>query len=249
MKTAEYFRKAILHYLSDQKWGGQTKLANDSGIEVKHLNDFLSGRRSMKESFRLKITDALKCDYLDFLRLGKALLEGNHNENITQTDRPLIVQTVTESQRDYIDTEHFQAIPLYGSGRLAAWSNGSAFDIYEEPESHVLVYTPELRGRSKHKLVAAKVGGDSMAPLIPEGSIVVIDISDREFLDRRIYVCNWEDGGVDNAVVKRVRKMDQNGFLVLLSENPEYLPVVTDKDWDRLCVGRVVWMWRDMLEG
>ena len=248
METADYFRKAVKHYLDGKPRGAQSELAKQSGINRIHLNDFLGGRRTMKESYRLKITEFLKYDYLEFLAFGKALIEGKKPKD-KQAPHPLIVQTNQEAELDYIDTEHFQAIPLYSSGRLAAWSNGSAFDIYEDPENYVLVYLPELKGRSNHKLVAAKVGGDSMAPLIPEDSIVVIDLTDREFIDRKIYACNWNDGGIDNAVIKRVRLMEDDQCCVLLSENHDYLPVVTKIDWNRLCIGRVVWMWRDMLEG
>lgn len=76
METAEYFRKAIWDYLEGKERGAQSQLALNSGIEIKHLNDFLAGRRAMKEPLRFKITDYLECDYLDFLQKGKALLEG-----------------------------------------------------------------------------------------------------------------------------------------------------------------------------
>ena len=43
----------------------------------------------------------------------------------------------------------------------------------------VVVYKPELKGRSRHNLAAIKVGGDSMEPTITKGSIVVVDLSDK----------------------------------------------------------------------
>ena len=76
METAEYFREAIRDYLKGKERGAQSQLAVESGIEVKHLNDFLGRRRAMKETFRLKITNHIGVDYLDFLQLGKELLTG-----------------------------------------------------------------------------------------------------------------------------------------------------------------------------
>jgi phage repressor protein C with HTH and peptisase S24 domain len=73
---------------------------------------------------------------------------------------------------------------------------------------------------------------------------VVVDLSDKEFFDGKVFVVNTPEGGVDIASVKRVRKWD-NGFL-LYSDNHKYPPVPTRLDWDLLCVGRVVWMWRDI---
>jgi len=77
METAEYFRKAIRHYLDNKKRGAQSQLALYSDIDTKHLSDFLAGRRTMKEPFRLKITNYLGVDYLDFLQHGKELLCGS----------------------------------------------------------------------------------------------------------------------------------------------------------------------------
>jgi len=76
METDEYFREAIRYYLANKKRGAQSQLALDSDIDVKHLSDFIAGRRTMKESFRLKITNYLGVDYLNFLQHGKELLGG-----------------------------------------------------------------------------------------------------------------------------------------------------------------------------
>lgn len=77
METAEYFREAIRHYLANKERGSQSQLALYSDIDIKHLSDFLAGRRTMKESFRLKITNHIGVDYLDFLQHGKKLLCGD----------------------------------------------------------------------------------------------------------------------------------------------------------------------------
>lgn len=247
MKTTEYFRKALWHYLDNQPRGAQTKLAEGSGINRIHLNDFLAGRREMKEALRSKITDHLKCDYLSFLLQGKMLLEGKSPDSFLQSDRPLIIRTHKEAEKDFIDTEHYSAIPLYESGRIAAFSNGAAYDRYEVPTSEVLIYMPELGIRAKHRMIAAKVGGDSMEPLIPEKSIVIIDLDDKEFSDNKVYAIALNDGIDMSFAVKRVRKFEQAEGFLLLSENIEYQPrIVVESDWLRLCVGRVIWMWRSL---
>jgi len=52
------------------------------------------------------------------------------------------------------------------------------------------------------------------------------------------------------ATIKRIRKVDQKHFkgFALVSENPEYLPEMTDLDWPELVVGRAVWIWRSLEE-
>jgi phage repressor protein C with HTH and peptisase S24 domain len=248
MKPSDYFRNAVKDYLAKKERGAQKDLAAAAGITPRHLNDFLGGRRSMTEEDQIQIVKAIGVEYISFLRKGKALIEG---VDIVQTEpkRPIIIQTVSEAQKNYIDGDQFRAVPLYESGRLAAWSNGAAFDVYERATDHVMVYLPEIKHRLSHTLVAARVGGDSMDPLIPEGSIVIIDLSDKEFYDRRVYACNWDEGGIDMVVVKRVMAVPEAKSFLLLSENRDYGAVMTNVDWDRLCIGRVVWMWRDLLEG
>jgi phage repressor protein C with HTH and peptisase S24 domain len=108
----------------------------------------------------------------------------------------------------------------------------------------VVVYKPELEGCSKHNLAALKVGGDSMEPTIIRGAIIVVDLSDKGHADGKIFVVNTPEGGLDIAAVKRVRKWKQ-GFL-LISDNHKYPPEPSVLDWNRLCVGRVVWMWRNI---
>lgn len=158
----------------------------------------------------------------------------------------LIVHVQSQANKDKINgiSDDYLGIPLYESGRLAAGTNGTEFDPHEEPASMVMVYKPELQGRSKHTLAAIKVGGDSMDPTITRDSIVVLDLSDRYQVENKIFVVNTPEGGMDMASIKRVQRFDK-GFL-LLSDNREFPPVFSPLDWNRLCVGRVVWMWRDI---
>jgi len=243
METAEYFRKAVWDYLGKQDRGAQSSLAIASGIDIKHLNDFLHGRRAMKESLRIQITDHLKCDYLSFLQLGKSLIDGK--SSYQSKPRPVLIQTHREADKENIDAEAYTAIPFYESGRMAAFSNGAAFDLYEAPTSSVVVYMPELGIRAKHRLAATRVGGDSMEPLIPEGSIIVVDLDDREFADNKIYAVALDDEVDMLFAVKRVRKFEKAEGFLLMSENQNYAPrLVVVSDWHRLCIGRVIWMWR-----
>lgn len=118
------------------------------------------------------------------------------------------------------------------------------FDPCELPESMVVVYKPELQGRFRHNLATIKVGGVSMEPTIIKNSIAVVDMSDREHIEGKMFVVNTPESGLDMASIRRVRIWEK-GF-VLLSDNPNFPPVLSPLDWNRLCVGRVVWMWRDI---
>jgi phage repressor protein C with HTH and peptisase S24 domain len=92
-----------------------------------------------------------------------------------------IVQVKSQTDKDILNgaADHYRGIPLFESGKLAAGVSSVEFYSFESPATMVVVYKPELKGRSRHNLAAIKVGGDSMEPTITKGSIVVVDLSDK----------------------------------------------------------------------
>lgn len=254
MESADLFRESLRAILRSKPRGNQGGLAEAVNVGRKHLNDFLGGRKPLSESKREEIAKYLGYNYEDFLRIGRKLVSGQLNSfsdsEIPECENQFNLLVSSEDQKELFQQQghDYLGIPLYESGRLAADPTGYTFDPQEEPESTVVIYRPELKGRRYHNLRALRVGGDSMWPVIPKGSIVVADLSDREFVDRRIYVVNYDEteNGMPVAGVKRIRQGKQ-GF-VLVSENREYLPEITSLDWRDLVVGRVVWMWRSLEE-
>lgn len=238
MKASDFFRKAVID-LMEETGTRQSVLADSLGIKRPHMNSYLKGRRGFSENKREEIANFFGKTYLEVLDLGRGIFQ--------KEPRPLIVQTRTGKEQDLLqgNAANFRGVPLLESGRLAAWSNGFVFDVYEKAESEMIVYLPELGHHANHNLVAARVGGDSMEPIIPENSIVIVDLDDREFADNKTFVLNINEGGVDTAAIKRVRKAEESKGFVLLSENPKDMPrIVVESDWLRLCIGRVIWMWR-----
>ena len=241
-----YFETALNDWLSCGE-NTQTTLAIGSGYKKSYISQLLSEKRTTPIGFEPQTRIAAACgySYLAFLQHGKNLLEGK--PTTPEAPGPIIITATSDRDKHHLteNVANYRSVPLYTSGRLAAWSNGSAFDRYEAPTSDVLVYTPELGHRAKHHLVAARVGGDSMEPLVPMNSIIIVDMDDKEFVDNKVFAVAIDEGGVKTLAVKRVRKFEKAKGFVLWSENQEYQPVlVVESDWLRLCVGRVVWMWR-----
>lgn len=253
MKTTDIFRKALMSFFNDKLT--QSVLADSLGIQRPLMNDFIKGRRNFSEERREKISEFLGKTYLEMLILGKRLADqeaGKERPEETKYDTPLIVQVGSDREKELLEGRRdlYRSVPLYESGRLAAWSNGMAFSEYEVPENEVIVYKPELNFRSRHNLIAMKVGGNSMEPLIPENSLVIVDLDGKEFVNRKIYAVRIDEGGgVSTVAVKRVSAFEKEKAFVMLSENTEYLPrFVKDQDWPELCIGRVIWMWRTLEE-
>jgi len=242
------FVAALKYWLNKKGRGAQNFLAIESGVSQTLLSLILNPQATKRagiDSQEAIIKAAGFKTYEDAIRFGRSLIEtGKPPEPLP--DQPLIVQVHSQTDKDILNgaADDYRGIPLYESGKLAAGVNGVEFDPYESPVSMVVVYKPELKGCSRHNLAAIKVGGDSMEPTITKGSIVVVDLSDKVQAEGKVFVVNTPSSGIDIASIKRIQKWEK-GF-VLLSDNPSYPPVLSPLDWYRLCVGRVVWMWRDV---
>lgn len=217
--------------------GFLSALSKELNVSAGQLSNILSGRRKTDEGWRRLVARKIGVPYETMIGLSSPS---------QQTEQALTVQVKSQTEKELLNgtADDYRGIPLYESGKLAAGVNGVEFDPYESPVSMVVVYKPELKGCSRHNLAAIKVGGSSMEPTIKKGSIVVVDLSDKDQINGKVYVVNTPESGIDTASIKRIQKWE-NGF-VLLSDNPNYPPVLSHLDWNRLCVGRVVWMWRDV---
>ncbi len=231
----KYWREN-LKFLIDSSGLNQKEFEHKSGVSQSHLSLLINGKRPFTQKTLDSILKSLNKTYHDLF--AKPVIQ--------HLDNPLSIHVASNGHKDLLNgtADDYRGIPLYESGRLAAGTNGMAFDPYDEPSSIVVVYRKELQGCSHHNLAAMRVGGDSMEPTIAEGAIVVVDLSDKEFASRNIFAVNTPDGGVDMVSVKRIQKWE-HGFSII-SDNPKYPPYLSPLDWNRLCVGRVVWMWKNV---
>ncbi len=86
---------------------------------------------------------------------------------------------------------------------------------------------------------ALRIKGDSMSPHLEDGDIVGVDVTPRRSLlplAGRIVAARVDDG----VTVKRLAFAGKH--LVLLADNPEYPPIVLDKDMDAI-IGPIIWAW------
>jgi DNA-binding transcriptional regulator YdaS (Cro superfamily) len=231
LKLYEYFRQALSDYALAKGYGIQRHIAAKAGITEAFVSQIMAG--SNKASARTQAAIARACGFQtleDMLQAGKSV---RTQGSAGQAEPNLIVQVYSPSEKTILadGIEDYRGIPLYGSGRLSAGANGMAFDPYEPPVSMVIVHVPEIQAGAGHHLST-----------IPKGAVVVMDLSDREQVDGRIFVVNVPEAGIDMAAVKRVRRWDKGKGFVLISDNAAYPPDISLLEWHQLCVGRVIWM-------
>ncbi|EKF49502.1 putative prophage repressor [Thermosipho africanus H17ap60334] len=126
-----------------------------------------------------------------------------------------------QSEVEFVDVE-FKTVPLY-SAPVSAGNGAFPDDIY---------VIGEVTAISKDVDFAVRVVGDSMQPVAPDGSVLFVKKQPHAFNGDMI-VCTY-DGWI---YVKWYIKEDNK--VMLLSENPVYLPIIVEPD-DRFIIHGVV---------
>jgi phage repressor protein C with HTH and peptisase S24 domain len=69
-----------------------------------------------------------------------------------------------------------------------------------------------------------------MEVVIPLGSIVVVDLDDRQFIDKKVYCVNFPQAGGDIADVKRVQKWNEGRFILISDNTAKFPPEISHLD-------------------
>lgn len=151
----------------------------------------------------------------------------------------MLAFTDDENQFDrWEGEERFRALP-YMRDEAAA---GTGRVVEDQVEGYVVVH--ERIARSGGRLVCVRIAGDSMAPTLPDGSIVAVQISDADPRDQvgRIVAARTDDGDV---TIKRLAAAKH--CLVLRADNPSYDLIEVDPTVQpHPLIGPVVWAWIDL---
>lgn len=152
---------------------------------------------------------------------------------------PSRVQPSGVAQAAVVD-EELVALPQYGVEAAA----GSGAAVVSERLSQWIYFRRawlrESLGVNPSRLSVITARGDSMAPTIRDGDLLIVDTGERRWTRDGIYVIGVED----DLWVKRVDRL-RTGGLVLSSDNPEHkhgTETITKAEISTVrFIGRVVW--------
>lgn len=143
-------------------------------------------------------------------------------------------EALTPERKKALKDERRRAIPLL---KYVAAGQGAFAD--EGIEEYALIEADRVRS----SLLAVRVRGTSMAPIIPNDAIIGVDLTSRQVVSGKVYVIRTPEG---EYAVKQLIK-DRRAVLChslnrsletppfpLHAEDGEPLPVI----------GRVVWVWQ-----
>lgn len=212
-KLAEF-----LNTLKEERKLGFNQLSLKAGINAKSLNLILKGETKRINPYQLKkIASALKIDYKELYKMVGYLEEEDFKNK----------KEINKSEVKFIDVKIIE-LPVYG---IASAGKG-----YINLET-VLKYKKVIDDSISSDSFLVEVTGDSMAPLINDEDIVVVDPQLNDYIDGKIYVVTYND----ETYIKQVQCPKKN-IIVLKSLNPNYEDkyIVDDEIKELKIEGRVV---------
>lgn len=217
-------------------------LARKAGIVQSSISRYVTGKGSPRGEEAVKLARALGVS-CDLLLTGHDPPAAVRLEDLPQ---PRIIWSdaidandrnglaATEQMKQAIHAEDYRAIPIV-EGSVAA---GAARVVSEQIEGFAVVYQPSLGNRTN--LVAVRVSGDSMSPILTDGSMVIVDRGDRRIRPGMAFLVR-----VDGGVTVKFLELDGQD-LVLIAENRAYRDqrVRLEAGQESPVCGVVVWSWR-----
>ncbi|MGP0628946.1 XRE family transcriptional regulator [Nitrospina sp. 32_T5] len=146
-----------------------------------------------------------------------------------------VFQTTNTSVAPKMASEDYVSIPLTGSAIAA----GHPIIQENNIEDYVLLHVRAAGKRTN--LVASRVDGDSMEPMLSSGDIVVIDRNDRKIVKNKIYAIFYDDGLTAKYLERK------KTLLILRPINPTADVQIVDlhENPDPI-VGRVIGAWKEL---
>ena len=143
------------------------------------------------------------------------------------------------SRRELDDLERWEAfvsIPLVRDEAAAGPPRAVADD---EIEGFCLVY--ESWAKRPEDYICVRVKGDSMEPILPDGSIVAINLKNRAPGRLKGKIVAARHGG--GVTVKELRRSESGEDWLLVPYNKEHSPIVIKAEEDNPIIGKVAWWW------
>ncbi|CAI2719734.1 XRE family transcriptional regulator [Nitrospina watsonii] len=202
-------------------------LAQRIGIPGHVLDQYEKGKCTVSLDLIQDVARKLKID-------ARMLLSEDRMLTVQVPDLK-VFQTANTPAAPKIANEDYISIPLTDSSIAA----GHPIIQENNIEDYVLLH---IRAAGKRtNLVASRVDGDSMEPMLSSGDIVVIDRNDKKIVKNKIYAIFYEDGLTAKYLERKKH------LLILRPINPTSDVQIIDmyENPDPI-VGRVIGAWKEL---
>ena len=152
-----------------------------------------------------------------------------------QSPQLKIFQTTSAQKDPQISGEDFVSVPLTESAIAA----GQPIIPQENIEDYVLLHIRAAGKRSN--LVASRVDGHSMEPMLHPGDIVVIDRDDKIIVKNKMFAI-YHEGGLTAKFLEK-----KSDLLILRPINPNAeIQIIDLNENPQPVVGKVIGAWKDL---
>ena len=229
---AERLRSAV------ELGGGPGKASEKSGVALRTLGNYMSGRSEMKAGALVRLAEACGVS-LDWLATGKPPVHPvDRLADFIAVAGDDVVVAEAKRYADLGAEGEYVLVPRYD---VRASAGGGAVVHSEQVVDHLAFKADWVRNRlgiNPAHLLLLEAVGDSMEPTISDGDLLLVSTNEPRIRDNAIYALNVSG----DLMVKRVQKR-LDGTLVVSSDNPRYRPEeVAPRDSDILrVIGQVLW--------
>lgn len=196
----------------------QESISDLLGFNQSALSQYLNGRIPLNIAAARKFANLIGADIGDFSPSLAALIEGGaHPETVDARSMTRMASQASTQEPDAEDMVAVQAVSI----RVEAGVPG--FDADREFEDGGVIYVPkkdiETKEWKPQCLLAIKVRGDSMRPMMADGDTIVINVADRKLVSGEVYAVNCHGKPAVKQMVFERHQWYMRSF------NPKYDPV------------------------
>lgn len=245
--------KSFIHFLRHwHRVSEETQAYNAArlGLSQGTFNNLLTGKKGASMALIEKVAAKIGLDPLALLAQGRALLEDEVDFVSLELSAsgglisPPPPQPLTDED---LASHDYLKISFRDDMRLFAGGGGAVEGTYDKHNLPVVVHRRALglKAANARQLIAFRVGGDSMEPILAQDGIVLVDLAQNSFQrlrDGDIYALMWD--GDDECAVKRLRWAQPGQLLAIESADPNVNPTIYRAPDEIRLVGRVIWSWR-----
>lgn len=212
-------QRSLKAILEEEGRGAQARLADLLDVHSSYISQLANGWKSINDEIAQKIERALG---LGPGGLDLASIRGG---------------VYAWSHQDELPGEHVMIRRID-----AQVSNGDGNRVDEAPEKgQPLAFRREwveARGYRPEALASLTCKGDSMEPVLLDGSSIVVNTADRTIQDGKMYVLRYDD-----EIRTKILSRRPGGGLTIASYNPQYQSfhlTPEEAEWVEI-LGKVVW--------
>lgn len=232
---------AALKYVADHRWYRQNQvLAEEAGISRSFLSNILAGKEKKDRPSlenQMALAQVNGCTYEEFIEEGRAIIKTGAPKGKLTTENREAAKAVLLPER--LKDSEYVAVPLMDMS--AAAGHGYEISTFAEvikPLIFEVMYLNKLG--DYNSTFGMFVYGDSMEPVLPNGALILVDKSQTQLWQGKMYLVRL--GSM--LYIKYVEADDKS--IILKSENKaryndRVIDLTADQPEDYEILGRVIW--------